>query len=126
MKGNYKMITVKEDTSVVKFTVDEANKRVVCVITGCANIPVKRINRYSKHIMTVNNTKRYKIADEYVGIAKCHEKDTFDVSIGKKIALTKAKMKRANAVNRMINKFMSDTDKIKSTIADFAISRYDA
>ena len=120
------MITVKKATeSIVKYRVDEKNKRVVCIITGCSNIAVSRIVRYTKHIVNLSNTKRYQLADEYVGVAKCNEKDTFDVQTGKRIALTKAKKARANAVNRMIAKFNNDMGIVCDKLNTFGISKYD-
>ena len=41
---------------------------------------------------------KYRIKNEYVGKAKCHPDDVFDIEIGKRLALLRAKQKYLNAM----------------------------
>jgi len=42
--------------------------------------------------------EKYSISPEYIGIAKCHPDDEFDVDFGKRLALIRAKHKYLNAL----------------------------
>jgi hypothetical protein len=52
------------------------------------------------------------INDHYVGIAKCHEGDTFDEEFGKKLALARAKAKKADAIHAKFFKFIEQLDNL--------------
>ena len=52
------------------------------------------------------------INERYVGIAKCHEGDTFNEEFGKKLALARAKAKKADAVHTHFFKFIEQLDKL--------------
>jgi len=52
------------------------------------------------------------VNERYVGVAKCHESDTFDEEFGKKLALARAKAKKAAAVYDNFFKFIEQLDKL--------------
>ena len=108
----------------IKYVVNKENGLVICVLEKCSRIPEKRIKRYMGKRFKVPNYDRYKIRDTYRGVARCASDDTFDEEVGKKIALKKAKEKRARAINRAMNTFMKDIDKIRIDIERFGVSKY--
>lgn len=46
------------------------------------------------------------LKNQYVGIAKCSKNDKFDVEFGKKLALTRAKLKKTKAIQKRFNKYV--------------------
>ena len=52
------------------------------------------------------------INERYVGVAKCHEHDTFDEEFGKKLALARANAKKADAIHINFFKFIEQLDKL--------------
>ena len=48
--------------------------------------------------------EEFKIQNDYIGKAKCHPDDEFDIDFGKRLALLRAKQKYLNAVERVLGK----------------------
>lgn len=48
--------------------------------------------------------EEFKIQNDYIGKAKCHPDDEFDIEFGKRLALLRAKQKYLNAVERVLEK----------------------
>jgi len=87
--------------SKIIYKINKEKRLVVCIITGCMDIAIDRINKYSKHYMCEYADI---IENEYVGIAKCSLEDEWDEEKGKKIALIRAKRKRGRDINRVLNR----------------------
>ena len=81
---------------------------VVCKLSGCSEIPVMRIEKYTRTVIDPYEFPRYIIDDTFVGVAKCAPEDTFDLEYGRKLALVKAKNKRGAAINRALTRFKKD------------------
>lgn len=60
-------------------------------------------NRHVKNVL---------INERYVGIAKCHDSDTFDEEFGKKLALARAKFKKVAAVYDNFFEFVDQLDEL--------------
>ena len=92
-----------------KFYVNEKKRRVVCVL------PVNKymISLYLNDIMTnhlyLNGIP--KLNDRYIGVAKCHEEDTWDEEVGKLLAYSKAKAAFCRAFFHTINNYFNTVDK---------------
>lgn len=101
------MLEVKEvrvRNNGIKWFINEEKGIVVCKLTDCRTIPADRIIKYAPHFDLWAGTSRTSciIHDEYTGVAKCSPEDTFDIEVGKNIALRRAKAKRAKAINQAI------------------------
>ena len=102
---------------------------VVCKLHNCRFIALDRINKQSSLLMRLafGNNDLTKLGEQlvidevYVGIAYCSPDDTFDENIGKKIALTKAKRKRCQAVNKVIKEFMNVVEKELNRLKQYGI-----
>ena len=83
---------------------------VVCRLLNCEDVPIRRIAKYMNSRFIPISSK-YLIDDVFVGIAKCAPEDTFNEECGKEIALAKAKRKRGRAINKAIQKYITDTQR---------------
>lgn len=92
---------------------------VVCRLLHCADIPIRRILKYSNSQISVSS--KYLIDDTYVGIARCATEDTFDEEYGKLLALSKAKRKRGKAINNAIAQYISDTTRDLNILSKYGI-----
>lgn len=90
----------------VIFKVDKKNKVVVCKLTNCREIAINRVYKYCCNFF--GHTYDIYIPDTYTGVARCSSDDTFDISFGKELALTRAKAKRGKAINAAINKYIKN------------------
>ena len=79
---------------------------VVCKLSGCGDIPLTRIEKYTRNVVV--NDPRYTIEDTFVGVAKCSPDDTFDLEYGRRLALVRAKSKRGAAINKALERFRKD------------------
>lgn len=109
----------------VTYYVNRDKKTVVAVIKCKIGTSVGIFERVSKKLQRMYGNKNtldirsdyfnslnVYINDHYVGIAKCHENDIFDEEFGKKLALARAKAKKADAVYRNFFKFIEQLDKL--------------
>ena len=92
----------------MKFKVDKERGVVVCALYNCRYIAVNRIEKYCNDIIVPVDwmPEEYYIHDTYIGIAKCAPEDEFDEEYGKRLALTRAKVKRNRAINNTIQKYI--------------------
>lgn len=84
-----------------RYFIDEEKKVVVCKLTNCAGSLICDMchKDWPAH-------PAMEIADEFVGKAKLHPDDTFDIEKGKKIALRRATAKLAKAKARALQDFL--------------------
>ena len=68
---------------------------------------------------------RYSTKSTFVGIAKCHPDDKFDVEFGKKLALIRAKCKHYMVVYSLLFKFHDYIDDISNRLNDKIYDIYD-
>lgn len=120
---NNKNIVTKSGN--VTYYVNREKKTVVVVIKSDALTPLYIIDRVFDKFENANgnhnllemsfdncHVRNAFINDRYVGIAKCREGDTFDEEFGKKLALAKAKVKKAYAIQSNFFKFIEQLDKL--------------
>ena len=96
----------------IKFIVNKDKRIVICKLLNCRDIPWNRISKY------VSGGYWYEDMDVkqiYTGVARCSAEDEWDEEYGKKLALARAKRRRARDINRELNKFC---DKIERQIRD--------
>ena len=91
----------------LNFYVDEEKKIVVCKLETDQYVVPRRIHKHTNHIILADRGQ-YRIPGVFYGKARCAEEDTFDVEVGKKIALEKAKAKRRAAINKALEMFIQD------------------
>ena len=108
----------------ITYVINENEGVITCVLENCKNIPIKRIKKYMGTKFSVKEKDRYRIKDTYSGVARCSAEDTFDIEVGKKIALTKAKEKRARAINKALYTFTKDIGRVKVDTKKFGLSQY--
>lgn len=110
------------NSSDVEFIVKADKGVVVCKLYNCSEIPVRRI---SKQVGTIfpYSVENYEIDNVYIGVAKCSPEDTFDEETGKRIALTKAKRKRGQAINNALKEFIADAEKDLKRIVEYGIHK---
>ena len=81
-----------------RFYVDEAARKVVCVIPDTKYLLDDYLNDFEaiSRAMEAADSKIFKkilMPNSFSGVATCHESDTFNVETGKLIAFNKAKYK---------------------------------
>ena len=93
----------------VVFHVDKKNKVIVAVLKCDPNeffdITKNTISKFNRSHKScgIDCNIDWNIPDlnrEYVGIARCSENDEFDEEFGKKLALARAKIKKADAIQK--------------------------
>ena len=107
----------------VTYYVNREKKTVVAVIECEPSTPIlildkvfdKFENANGKHNLMEMHFDNYYMSkafinERYVGIAKCHDSDTFDEEFGKKLALARAKAKKADAIYTKFFKFIEQLD----------------
>ena len=105
-----------ESKNDIEFKVYPDHGIVVCRLLNCSNIAVDRITKYTGYYYY-----HLEIDDVYVGVAKCAPEDTFNENIGKKLALAKAKKKRAKAINNMIKKWLVKERRLLNNLEQYGI-----
>lgn len=96
-----------------RFYVDEAHRKVVCVIPDTKNLVINYIDKIG-----IDNPLYYdwKVEDKlrmphsFSGVATCHEDDVFDVETGKLIAYNKARNKLNTSFFKRANYFVNYLD----------------
>ncbi len=93
----------------LKYFVDAEKGIVICQLTDCRWNAENRIDKYLNP-NRFYDYKGYLIPNTFTGVARCNlTEDTFDEEYGKKLALTRAKRKRGQAINTCIKNFLSKT-----------------
>ena len=110
------MNTKTDKTNNIKYLVCPEKRIVVCLLSDCEDLACKKINKYIDAAFFWSD---FKIKDTYRGIAKCDPRDTFDVEYGKKLALERAKKKRAKAVNKALDKYVAALKESINKISNF-------
>ena len=67
---------------------------------------------------------KFKIQNDYYGIAKCHPDDEFDIDFGKRLALLRAKQKYLDAVERVLDKSNKWIEQVANRIDRLCMSQY--
>lgn len=120
---NNKNVVTKSGS--VTYYVNRDKKTVVAVIECDIGTPLYIFNRMFDKFESTNGNKNLLdvhfdepafrntiINERYVGVAKCHEHDTFDEEFGKKLALARAKAKKADAIHAKFFKFIEQLDEL--------------
>ena len=101
----------------VQYYINEEKRTVVAIIKCDINLPNKIFDRvFVNYQGDVKNSpvangyccyNDFCINKRFVGIAKCSPNDTFNVEFGKKLALQRAKVKKAKAVEKKYFKIVN-------------------
>lgn len=105
----------------ITYKVDEKSGTVVCKLSNCENIALNRILTYCNDYNI--RFSDFLIRDTYIGVARCMPGDSFDVEYGKKLALTRAKIKRGRAINRVINKHIKKCRRNLDILEEYGIHK---
>lgn len=98
----------------VEYIVDKKNRVVIAkLIDNNLNISdiFSRINivaNFKYNYITKDDIVKHIYEYTFKGVARCFDKDEFDIEKGKKIARRKALIKRNKAIIKQINKFIED------------------
>ena len=103
----------------IKFQIDEKNKVVICKLMNCKDIAEDRIWKYTNDFMG----RKYRIPNVFIGVARCAPEDEFNVEYGKKIALTRAKIKRSKAINNEIKAYIKRARKNLENLEKYGIHK---
>lgn len=106
----------------VSFFVDKEKNIVICKLETQQWVAEDRIMKYAKYAEP-RDCSWYAIPAVYYGRAKCAPEDTFDVEVGKKIALDKAKAKRRKAINKALELYKQDLLKDIELIDKYCFSK---
>ena len=68
--------------------------------------------------------EEFKIQNDYIGKAKCHPDDEFDIDFGKRLALLRAKQKYLDAVERVLDKSNKWVEQVANRIDRLCMSQY--
>ena len=105
-----------------RFYVDEAHRKVVCVIPNTKEL----VNRYLDRLPIDIPFYHWNVEDKlcmphsFSGVATCHEEDIFNVETGKLIAYNKAKNKLNASFFKRANYFVNYIDsKLNLLMEDF-------
>lgn len=109
----------------VTYYVNREKRTVVAVIKCSAGAPMNILDGVFDKFENMNGNKNLLevgfdnfyiknafVDNRYVGIAKCREGDIFDEEFGKKLALARAKAKKANAIHINFFKFIEQLDQL--------------
>lgn len=66
----------------------------------------------------------FKIQNDYVGKAKCHPDDEFNIEFGKRLALLRAKQKYLNAIERVLEKSNLWIEQVSLRICKMYMAHY--
>lgn len=103
----------------VEYLVFESQGVVVCKLHRCKHIVVDRLNKYARgNLCLFGDVDNYTINDTFTGVARCAPEDTFDIETGKKLALIRAKAKRAKAINNAVRRYRREVYKNLRIIED--------
>lgn len=120
---NNKNIVTKSGN--VTYYVNREKKTVVALIRCDMETPLYIFDRALDKLKNTSlisigfenfNIRNAIINERYVGVARCHESDTFDEEFGKKLALARAKAKKAYAVNASFFEFVEQLDKVNYVV----------
>ena len=95
-----------------KFYVDKESKKVVCVIPKTEFMAIRFVEaNYDLYTFSIHKAAEMLIMPrQFVGIATCHEEDTFDEEMGKLIAYNKARHKLNCSLFKRLNIYASFLD----------------
>lgn len=102
----------------IEFKIDKKNRLVMCKLKGCQDIAWRRIKKYSKF----EDFRLHKIKSIYIGIAKCRADDEWDEEYGKKLALLRARTKRAKDINRELKNYIQKMQRGIDNISTYGLS----
>lgn len=117
----------------IQYLIDEDNRIVNAILYCSYRDPQMLFDKVVKNYIKGNgvgpvavgwDNEKYYINDYYIGTAKCHPDDTFDVEFGKRLALARAKQKYQKAVNKSIYEMHKYVGKLYKTIIDFSMRHY--
>lgn len=110
-------INVKQ--SDCKFYVDEENQKVVCVIEETSGLFFRYIENFNLQLTAPTKFwESLTMPRRFVGIATCHEGDTFNVETGKLIAFNKAKIKLTTSLFKRARTYIDRIDKEFTAIVE--------
>lgn len=117
----------------VQYLIDEDNRIVNAILYCSYRDPQMLFDKVVKNYIKGNgvgpvavgwDNEKYYINDYYMGTAKCHPDDTFDIDFGKKLALARAKQKYQRAVCKTIFNMHNYVCKLYKAILDFSMKHY--
>lgn len=102
----------------IEFKIDKENKVIVCKLKDCENIAWRRIDKY----LDIHDFENHAIKNTYIGVAKCRADDEWNEEYGKKLALLRARTKRAKDINRELKNYIQKIQRGIDNISTYGLS----
>ena len=106
----------------VKFIIQPETKKIVCVIENCKNDFIDFITQETPFASMLKpqdfKVNKYQMPDTFYGIATCQDDDEWNESIGRKVALNKAKAKWGASFFKRANSYMTRVNETFEMICD--------
>ena len=123
-KKNVTTEIVQHGHETIRYTIDSAKRQVACLIYPDVSCPGGLANKISRRLPSKRNhfipEIEIWVSEYYVGVAKCHPEDTFDVEIGKKVAMQKARFKQYAETMEIIHNLKMDLELKRDALVAFA------
>jgi len=114
-------IATNKETTDLKYIINDKDKVVVCILYCNIWETYNRILKYYPDYNLSDLVRHMQDYNYYVGVAKCAPEDDFDIEYGKKLALTRAKIKRSKAMNREVIRVINKLKKSTELLEKYAI-----
>lgn len=112
----------------VTYVIDDQKKTVKAILHTDPYEPQETFTRKFESLLAQRSAapvrpfdcyqEEYNTCSRYIGVAKCHETDTFNKEFGKQLALARAKKKHNAAVAAEMNKMLTFLGDLTAAIID--------
>lgn len=124
-KVNYK---VNKDVGLVVATMDDVRYDAACVINKCyggEKIGADEVLELSKAGIVIPEMEENTIRNKFVGVAKCHEEDSFDETTGMDIARRRMLIKYNKEKLAIVQAHIDRIEEILDKLEDYEDKIYD-
>lgn len=109
----------------IKYIVDEENRKVTAVMDYHADVLVRKANNVFGDLLSDSVKEKLMLRSEYRATANCDISDTFDPEIGKELAREYVFAKLEYDKDRVKSNFVKAIENANSKIADFFSGKRD-
>lgn len=108
---------------VEEFVVNKEKNTVVCIVRVNPEVANKIVDKYleASGLDDAGYFDHHRLFDPFVGIAKCHPKDTWNEEIGKEIARERAEKQMRNAINAVLIEYAGRLRHAAELIEEYGI-----
>ena len=103
----------------IKYYVVPEDKKIIAVLQNCEWDALNKIEKMWGNFDCMMSSRKYMMKNQYRVVVKCHEDDTFDVEIGKKIAKDKLMKRYYKDFDARIQMFRNDLAKTLARVDEY-------